>query len=72
MGKNVIGPAELKNAAALDLRIPENFDFDRVAGLTIECRQKFKKYHPLTIAQAARISGVSPADISVLLVYFGR
>lgn len=55
-----------------DLRIPDNFDFDRVAGLTIECRQKFKKYHPLTIAQAARISGVSPADISVLLVYFGR
>ena len=55
-----------------DLRIPENFDIDRVAGLTIECRQKFKKYHPLTIAQAARISGVSPADISVLLVYFGR
>ena len=54
------------------LKIPENFDFDRVAGLTIECRQKLKKYHPLTIAQAARISGISPADISVLLVYFGR
>jgi tRNA uridine 5-carboxymethylaminomethyl modification enzyme len=54
------------------LKIPENFDFERVAGLTIECRQKLKKYHPLTIAQAARISGVSPADISVLLVYFGR
>jgi glucose-inhibited division protein A len=54
------------------LKIPENFDFDRVAGLTIECRQKLKNYHPLTIAQAARISGVSPADISVLLVYFGR
>ena len=54
------------------LKIPEDFDFDRVAGLTIECRQKLKKYHPLTIAQAARISGVSPADISVLLVYFGR
>ena len=54
------------------LKIPEGFDFDRVAGLTIECRQKLKKYHPLTIAQAARISGVSPADISVLLVYFGR
>ena len=54
------------------LKIPEYFDFDRVAGLTIECRQKLKKYHPLTIAQAARISGVSPADISVLLVYFGR
>ena len=54
------------------LKIPDGFDFDRVAGLTIECRQKLKKYHPQTIAQAARISGVSPADISVLLVYFGR
>ncbi len=54
------------------LRIPDDFDFDRVAGLTIECRQKFQKYHPQTIAQAARIPGVSPADISVLLVYFGR
>ena len=55
-----------------DLRIPEDFDFDRVSGLTIECRQKLAKYRPLTIAQASRISGVSPADISVLLVYFGR
>ena len=55
-----------------DLSIPEDFDFDRVSGLTIECRQKLKKYRPLTIAQASRISGVSPADISVLLVYFGR
>ncbi|MCR4859959.1 MAG: tRNA uridine-5-carboxymethylaminomethyl(34) synthesis enzyme MnmG [Bacteroidales bacterium] len=55
-----------------DLKIPEDFDFDNVSGLTIECRQKLKKYHPLTIAQASRISGVSPADISVLLVYFGR
>ena len=55
-----------------DLTIPENFDFDRINGLTIECRQKFKRYAPRTIAQASRISGVSPADISVLLVYFGR
>ena len=55
-----------------DLAIPEDFDFDKVAGLTIECRQKLKKYAPRTIAQASRISGVSPADISVLLVYFGR
>ena len=55
-----------------DLRIPEGFDFDNVSGLTIECRQKLKKYAPSTIAQASRISGVSPADISVLLVYFGR
>ena len=55
-----------------DLKIPENFDFDRVSGLTIECRQKLMRYKPSTIAQASRISGVSPADISVLLVYFGR
>ena len=55
-----------------DLRIPEGFDFDKVSGLTIESRQKLKKYAPATIAQASRISGVSPADISVLLVYFGR
>ena len=55
-----------------NLIIPDNFDFDRLSGLTIECRQKLKKYAPRTIAQASRISGVSPADISVLLVYFGR
>ncbi len=55
-----------------NLIIPENFDFDKVSGLTIECRQKLIKYNPGTIAQASRISGVSPSDISVLLVYFGR
>ena len=55
-----------------ELRIPDGFDFERVSGLTIECRQKLAKYRPRTIAQASRISGVSPADISVLLVYFGR
>ncbi len=55
-----------------NLVIPEGFDFDRVESLSIECRQKLKKYGPRTIAQASRISGVSPADISVLLVYFGR
>ena len=55
-----------------DLRIPEDLDFDKVSGLTIECRQKLKRYRPVTIAQASRISGISPADITVLLVYFGR
>ena len=55
-----------------DLSIPDDFDFDKVSGLTIECRQKLKRYNPKTIAQASRISGVSPSDISVLLVYFGR
>ncbi len=55
-----------------NLIIPEGFDFDRVESLSIECRQKLKKYAPRTIAQASRISGISPVDISVLLVYFGR
>ena len=55
-----------------NLSIPEDFDFDKVESLSIECRQKLKKYAPRTIAQASRISGISPADISVLLVYFGR
>ena len=55
-----------------NLSIPEGFDFDKVESLSIECRQKLKKYAPRTIAQASRISGISPADISVLLVYFGR
>ena len=53
-------------------RIPADFDFDNLQSLSIECRQKLKRYKPETIAQASRISGVSPADISVLLVYFGR
>ena len=61
-----------KNERLEYIRIPSDFDFDALQGLSIECRQKLKKYKPETIAQASRISGVSPADISVLLVYFGR
>ena len=61
-----------KNNRLEYIRIPADFDFDKIQGLTIECRQKLAKYKPETIAQASRISGVSPADISVLLVYFGR
>ena len=55
-----------------NLKIPEGFDFSKVSGLSIECRQKLARYKPDTIARASRISGVSPSDISVLLVYFGR
>ena len=55
-----------------NLKIPEGFDFSKVSGLSIECRQKLERYKPDTIARASRISGVSPSDISVLLVYFGR
>ena len=61
-----------KIARLENLKIPEGFDFDSIPGLSIECRQKFNRYQPRTIAQASRISGVSPSDISILLVYFGR
>lgn len=50
-------------------RIPENIDYDDVTSLRIEARQKLMKYRPVNVGQASRISGVSPADISVLLVY---
>ena len=61
-----------KNNRLEYIKIPSDFDFDKVQSLSIECRQKLKRYKPETIAQASRISGVSPADIAVLLVFFGR
>lgn len=54
------------------VKIPEDFDYMKIAALSMESRIKLKRYSPTTIAQASRISGVSPADISVLLIYFGR
>lgn len=56
-------------------KIPENLDYEKVGSLRIEARQKLEAYRPVSIGQASRISGVSPADISVLLVYmeqYGR
>lgn len=55
-----------------DIRIPEGFDFEGMQSLTIEARQKLSRIRPATIGQASRIPGVSPADINVLLVKFGR
>ena len=52
--------------------LPENFDYSQVKSLRLEAIQKLNKIQPATIGQASRISGVSPADISVLLVYFAR
>lgn len=49
--------------------IPEDFDYDKIPSLRIEARQKLKMFKPVSIGQASRISGVSPADISVLIVY---
>ena len=54
------------------VRIPAGFDYTKVTSLSIESRQKLMKHQPQTIAQASRIPGVSPADVSVLLMYFGR
>lgn len=52
-----------------DKKVPENIDYDAVTGIATEARQNLKNVRPLTIAQASRISGVNPADISILLVY---
>ena len=49
--------------------IPDAIDYDDVPSLRLEARQKLKDFHPVSVGQASRISGVSPADISVLLVY---
>ena len=50
-------------------KIPENIDYEAVKGIRIEARQKLEKYRPTSIGQASRISGISPADINVLLIY---
>ena len=52
-------------------KIPEDIDYDAIQSLRIEAIQKLKEYRPVSIGQASRISGVSPADISVLLIYLG-
>ena len=55
-----------------NIKIPENFDYEKLASLSNEAKQKLGTLKPSTIAHAGRISGVSPSDISVLLVYMGR
>ena len=55
-----------------DAIIPDNFDFNKIKSISTEAKMKFNKIRPKTIAQASRISGVSPSDISVLLIYMGR
>ena len=55
-----------------DIRIPEQFNYDKITSLSFESREKLKKIRPTTLSQASRISGVSPADISILLIYMGR
>jgi tRNA uridine 5-carboxymethylaminomethyl modification enzyme len=54
------------------VKIPANFDYSKLKSLSYEAREKLKNIQPVNIAQASRISGVSPSDISVLLVFLGR
>lgn len=67
---------EKENVAKLHrletIKIPENFDYTKISSLSAEAKQKLNTVQPKTIAQAGRISGVSPADINVLLIYLGR
>ena len=67
---------EKRNADKLkrleNIVIPRNFDFDKLASLSHEAKEKLNKTRPDTIAQASRISGINPSDISVLLVSMGR
>lgn len=67
---------EKENVAKLNrlenIKIPENFDYTKLSSLSAEAKQKMSNVRPKTIAQAGRISGVSPADINVLLVFLGR
>jgi len=67
---------EKRNADKLkrleNIKIPRNFDFERLASLSFEAKEKLNKFKPETLAQASRISGINPSDISVLLVSMGR
>lgn len=62
--------AKLKRLESV--RIPVDFDFEKITALSIESRQKLKKLKPETVGHASRVSGVSPADIQILLVHLGR
>ena len=55
-----------------EVKIPEFFDYNKIKSMSIEAKQKLSTIRPVTISQASRISGVSPSDISVLLIYMGR
>ena len=54
------------------IKIPEGFDYDILASLSLEAKEKLNKIKPANLSQASRISGINPSDISVLLVKLGR
>ena len=55
-----------------DLVIPDNFNYEKLASLSNEARQKFTKIRPRTLGQASRISGVNPSDVQILMIFMGR
>jgi tRNA uridine 5-carboxymethylaminomethyl modification enzyme len=55
-----------------DLKIPDNFNYDKLVSLSNEARQKFGKIQPRTLGQASRISGVNPSDVQILMLFMGR
>ena len=55
-----------------EIKIPEKFNYSKISSISSEGREKLAQIRPMTIGQASRISGVSPSDINVLLVYMGR
>ncbi len=55
-----------------NIKIPENFDYSNISGLSIEIRQKLKRFTPASLGQANRISGVTPAAISILMIYLKK
>ncbi|WP_341661905.1 tRNA uridine-5-carboxymethylaminomethyl(34) synthesis enzyme MnmG [Blattabacterium cuenoti] len=67
---------EKENAKKLlkleNLKIPNNFDYKSIKSLSSEAKEKLDYYRPISLAQASRISGISPSDLSVLLIYMGR
>ncbi|MCS7262156.1 MAG: tRNA uridine-5-carboxymethylaminomethyl(34) synthesis enzyme MnmG, partial [Aquificaceae bacterium] len=54
------------------ISLPEDIDYDKVPGLTNEAREKLKKFRPMTVGQASRIDGITPATITALLAYLGK
>ena len=66
------GLEQIEKAKKLeDRKLPDDLDYQQIAGLRLEARQKLNKIRPENLGQAGRISGVSPADIAVLMVYLG-
>ena len=55
-----------------NIKIPPEFEFKKLHSISSEAKEKFEKIRPASIGQASRISGISPADINVLLIYLGR